>query len=36
VTKKDWDTIADDELNEEGLAVRKHEEWLKKIDVKYN
>lgn len=27
--------MASDELNEEGLAKKKHEEWLKSIDCKF-
>lgn len=36
ITDKEWEILAQDELNEESLAKKKHEEWLKSIDFKYN
>eukprot|EP00357_Protocruzia_adherens_P000980 CAMPEP_0115047060 /NCGR_PEP_ID=MMETSP0216-20121206/49101_1 /TAXON_ID=223996 /ORGANISM="Protocruzia adherens, Strain Boccale" /LENGTH=963 /DNA_ID=CAMNT_0002430223 /DNA_START=247 /DNA_END=3138 /DNA_ORIENTATION=- len=36
VTKEEWDILAADELNEKTLALRKHANWLKKLDVKFN
>ena len=36
VTDKEWEILAQDELNEEGLAKKKHEEWLKSIECKFN
>lgn len=35
VTDKEWEILASDELNEESLAKKKHEEWLKSIDCKF-
>ena len=35
VTDKEWEILASDELNEETLAKKKHEEWLKSIDCKF-
>lgn len=36
VTDKEWEIMAQDELTEEGLAKKKHDEWLKSIDCKFN
>lgn len=35
VTDKEWEILASDELNAEGLAKKKHDEWLKSIDCKF-
>lgn len=35
ITDKQWEILASDELNEESLAKKKHEEWLKSIDCKF-
>ena len=36
VTDKEWEILAQDELTEEGLAKKKHDEWLKSLDCKFN
>ena len=36
ITDKQWEILASDELNEESLAKKKHEEWIKSIDCKFN
>ena len=35
MTDKEWEILASDELNAEGLAKKKHDEWLKSIDCKF-
>ena len=35
VTEKEWEILGSDELNAEGLAKKKHEDWLKSIDCKF-
>ncbi|EGR30772.1 tubulin-tyrosine ligase family protein, putative [Ichthyophthirius multifiliis] len=34
VSKKEWNILSSDELNEEKLAQKKHEQWLQKIEGK--
>ena len=36
VTEKEWDILGSDELNQDTLAKKKHEDWLKSIDCKFN
>ena len=36
VSPKEWEVLAEGELNLEGLAKKKHEEWLLAINAKYN
>lgn len=36
ITESEWEILASDELDVAELAKKKHENWLKKIEQKYN